>query len=97
MTEATRARIIAESFEDPEEDFAIPRSKLVSRKSRTATFLFCFFLGGFGAHRFYVGKPGTAVLMMFTFGGLGIWTIIDFIVIIAGGFRDGRDRRIVNW
>ena len=55
--------------------------------------LLCFFLGGFGAHRFYVGKVGTALLMILTFGGLGIWTLIDFIMILTGGFKDkeGRD------
>ncbi len=55
--------------------------------------LLCFFLGGFGAHRFYVGKVGTALLMIITFGGLGIWLLIDFIMILTGGFKDkeGRD------
>mgnify|MGYP000747754787 CR=1 FL=1 len=42
---------------------------------------FSFFLGGFGAHRFYVGKMGTAVLQIVTLGGLGIWVLIDLILI----------------
>ena len=33
--------------------------------------LLCFFLGVFGAHRFYVGKIGTGLLQLFTLGGLG--------------------------
>lgn len=53
-----------------------------------ATFLLCFFLGGLGAHRFYVGKVGTGLLMLFTFGGFGIWVFIDFIIIVIGNFRD---------
>ena len=36
-------------------------------------FLLAFFFGVFGAHRFYVGKTGTAILQLFTLGGLGIW------------------------
>jgi len=55
--------------------------------------LLCFFLGGLGAHRFYVGKVGTALLMILTLGGFGIWVLIDFIMILTGGFKDkeGRD------
>jgi hypothetical protein len=36
----------------------------VSPKSRLATSLLAIFLGGFGAHRFYVGKVRTAVAML---------------------------------
>jgi hypothetical protein len=55
-------------------------------------------LGGFlGLHRFYVGKPGTAVLQIVTFGGLGVWWLYDVVLIVAGEFRDNRDMPIRNW
>lgn len=60
-----------------------------SNKSWLVTFLLCFFLGGLGIHRFYAGKIGTGILMFITCGGLGIWTLIDFIVILLGNFTDG--------
>jgi len=50
--------------------------------------LLCFFIGVIGAHRFYVGKIGTGLLMVFTLGGLGIWTFIDLILIIVGKFKN---------
>jgi len=36
----------------------------ISPKSRLATTLLAWFLGEFGAHRFYVGKTGTAIAML---------------------------------
>lgn len=60
-----------------------------SKKSWLVTFLLCLFLGGLGIHRFYAGKIGTGILMLITCGGFGIWTLIDFIVILLGNFTDG--------
>lgn len=69
----------------------------VSDRSRLAAALLCFFVGVFGVHRFYVGKVGTGVLQLVTFGGLGIWSLIDLIVILVGTFRDKQDRLLINW
>ena len=49
----------------------------VSSKSRLAASLFAWFLGQFGAHRFYTGKIGTAVVML-VLGVLGWATIWIF-------------------
>ena len=69
----------------------------VSPKSRLAAALLAWFLGVLGIHRFYVGKVGTGILMIVTLGGLGIWALIDFIVILVGSFKDKEGRRLINW
>ena len=61
----------------------------VSETGFVAAILLCFFLGTFGVHRFYVGKIGTGILMLLTLGGFGVWTLIDFILIVTSSFRDG--------
>src|SRR5580698_7899072 len=60
------------------------------------TLLLCFFLGHFGVHIFYTKKTGIGIFQLCTFGGCGIWTLIDFIMILTGGFRDGLGRPLVR-
>jgi TM2 domain-containing membrane protein YozV len=59
--------------------------------------LLCVFLGVFGAHRFYVGKTGTALLQLFTLGGRGIWMLYDLIMLVTGEFTDAEGNRITEW
>ena len=65
-----------------------------SDKSFVAALILCFLLGCFGIHRFYVGKIGTGILMLITFGAFGIWTLIDLIIIAIGKFTDKEGRVI---
>ncbi len=65
-----------------------------SNHSKVTLALICFFLGGLGVHRFMVGKVGTGILMLLTLGGIGIWTLIDFIMILVGSFTDKDGNKI---
>lgn len=60
----------------------------VSDKGFVPALLLCFFFGVLGVHRFYVGKIGTGILQLLTLGGLGIWALVDFILIVVGSFTD---------
>ena len=59
-----------------------------SPKGFVPALILCILLGGLGVHRFYVGKVVTGIIMILTFGGLGIWTLIDVIRIAVGSFKD---------
>ena len=54
----------------------------------------CFLLGVFGVHQFYCGKVISGVLMVFTIGGLGIWALVDFVIVCFGEFTDSQRRKI---
>jgi hypothetical protein len=72
-------------------------SDIPSEKSRGVTFALAALLGPFGAHRFYVGKTGTAALMLCTLGGLGLWYLYDLILVAGGSFRDIDGRLVSLW
>lgn len=67
-----------------------------SDKQKVPAALLCWFLGIFGVHRFYVGKVGTGLIQLFTLGGLGIWALVDFIMILMGKFEDKSGRLLVH-
>ena len=51
------------------------------QKSYVTALLLSFFLGALGVDRFYLGYTGLGIAKLLTFGGFGIWALIDFIMI----------------
>ena len=62
-------------------------SKSAAGKSQLTAVLLCFFLGGLGVHRFYLGYTWQGVVQLLTLGGLGIWSLIDFIRLLTGSLQ----------
>ena len=75
----------------------VTASDLPSEKSRGVATALAALLGPFGAHRFYLGKTGTGLLMLCTVGGLGIWYLYDLILVAGGSFRDVEGRLVSRW
>ncbi|PRR43141.1 hypothetical protein CV672_05360 [Borreliella burgdorferi] len=63
------------------------RNKQTENYNKLVVFLLCLFLGYLGVHRFYVGKIGTGMLYLFTFGFLYVGVLIDLIRIATNKFK----------
>jgi hypothetical protein len=64
----------------------------LSDKQKLVGGLLQIFLGCFGAGRWYLGDVGIALAQLFTCGGLGIWSLIDGIMMLTGNVRDPQGR-----
>ena len=84
LNDLLRDRVITQ------EEFDSQKEKLLDSSTKTnsidwlALFLLTFFVGVLGVHRFYVGKIGTGVLMLITLGGLGVWFLVDLLLVVTG-------------
>jgi TM2 domain-containing membrane protein YozV len=75
-------------------NFGGPQAPL---KSFVATWLFGMLLGVLGVDRFYLGKVGTGIAKMLTFGGLGIWALVDLIITLVGKQTDKLGRPLEGY
>lgn len=62
-------------------------------KSYVVTLLLSWFVGSLGVDRFYLGKVGTGIAKLVTFGGLGFWSFIDLLLVAFGKLRAAGDNR----
>ena len=69
----------------------------ISPKNGMLMAVLCLLFGLFGAHRFDAGKTASAVVQLFTLGGLGVWTVIDFLFIVFAEFTDAQGRKVDPW
>ena len=96
LSDLLRDRIISQEEFDLQKEKLLNSSSSGSDSQWVVTLLLAFLLGVIGAHRFYVGKTGTGILMLLTFGGLGIWLLIDLILIVTGQFTNKDGEKIAR-
>ncbi|WEK61870.1 MAG: Ltp family lipoprotein [Candidatus Microbacterium colombiense] len=69
----------------------------IGEKSFLATWLLALLVGVLGVDRFYLGKVGTGILKLLTFGGLGIWALIDLILVLTNVTRDAKGHALAGY
>ena len=57
------------------------KGKEVRKVNWVLVLVMSIIFGSLGVDRFILGKIGTGLLKLFTFGGLGIWWLVDIILI----------------
>lgn len=67
----------------------------MKKKRKFIALLLSLFFGDLGLDRFYLGYTYTGILKMLTFGGLGIWYLLDLVRIINGSMVDKNGRPLV--
>ena len=72
-------------------------AETISPKSRLATSILAWVLGGLGVDRFYTGHIVLGILKLVTGGGFFIWWLIDFIMAVAGKRKDKKGLLITKW
>jgi TM2 domain-containing membrane protein YozV len=73
------------------------REASASLKSRSIAMILVLLLGLIGAHRFYVGRVGSGLAMLFTLGGFGLWWLIDLVIVASGQLKDDEGKWVSEW
>lgn len=68
-----------------------------SDKSFVVTWVLAWLVGSYGVDRFYLGKIGTGVLKLLTLGGLGVWSLVDLVLVLTGSARDAQGRSLTGY
>lgn len=72
---------IVDLFLIPSMDRAADRRYVAGPNDYSVAWLLLTFLGPLGLHRFYLGKWGTGILYLLTFGLLGLGILYDFFTL----------------
>jgi TM2 domain-containing membrane protein YozV len=73
-----------------------PQTPGTPQRDWLTALLLSIFLGGLGVYRFYLGRNGIGVAKLLTFGGCGVWHLVDIILIATDQMKDAQGRPMVR-
>jgi TM2 domain-containing membrane protein YozV len=73
-----------------------PYGRPYSDKSKIVAGVLQLTLGSLGIGRFYIGSVGIGIAQLFTCGGLGIWALIDGIMLLTGNDKTDSQGRVLR-
>ncbi len=65
------------------DDSRFPLLQSLNYKNPTTILIISFFLGYLGVDRFMMGQVGLGILKLITCGGFGIWTVVDWFLVMG--------------
>jgi TM2 domain-containing membrane protein YozV len=78
----------------PDERFALVQS--FQFKSPTTAIIISVLIGAMGIDRFYIGDTGLGIAKLLTCGGVGIWTIVDWFLIMGLARQRNHDKFVAS-
>ena len=83
------------NYQNPNPNPVAPPPAGSTEKDKTTSLVLCilgYVVQIHGIHRFYTGHIGIGIIQLLTWGGCGIWTLIDLIQIASGSYKDSDGR-----
>lgn len=65
------------------DDTRFSNLQMLQFKDPTTALIISILIGGLGIDRFYIGDTGMGIGKLLTCGGFGVWTIIDWFLIMG--------------
>ena len=67
-----------------------------SKSSYYATLIFAAAFGCFGVDRFYTGNWFLGIVKFITCGFMGIWWLVDVVMLVMGSYHDGNGNAVTG-